>query len=148
MSYKIAVASSDGENIDRTFGSAEAFLIYEVTDEGYRLVEQREFQPQDNLEEPNCQPTEGCTPSASCRDGNGCGNGGGCGGGNNGSAKVELIADCRSVVCKKIGFHIQKQLERKAISAFDVSCSVEEALDKITDYYRRIDRHESLRGQK
>ncbi|MCM1228176.1 MAG: hypothetical protein NC320_12300 [Clostridium sp.] len=71
--------------------------------------------------------------------------GSGCGGNGEASAKVELVADCRAVVCKKIGFNIQKQLERKAISSFDVNCSVKEALDKISAYYSRIDRHESLR---
>ena len=30
MSYKIAVASSDGKQIDETFGSAKRFMIYEV----------------------------------------------------------------------------------------------------------------------
>lgn len=41
MSYKIAVASSDGIHIDETFGSAKEFLIYEVTDEVYVKSEVR-----------------------------------------------------------------------------------------------------------
>ena len=73
---------------------------------------------------------------------------GGCGGAGEASAKVELVSDCRCVVCKKIGFHIQKQLERKAISAFDVTCPVEEALEKISHYFTRMDNHESLRVQR
>ncbi|MDE6034996.1 MAG: hypothetical protein K2G36_03700 [Ruminococcus sp.] len=59
--------------------------------------------------------------------------------------KVEIISDCRAVVCEKTGFYIRKQLERKAISAFDVSCKISEALGRITSYYNRIDSHESLR---
>lgn len=144
MSYKIAVASSDGKQIDKTFGSAEAFIIYEVDGEEYIIAEQRIFHADENTD-----TSEDCNPSGGCGGGNGCGSGNGCSGGSlNGSAKVELISDCRCIVCKKIGFHIQKQLERKAISAFDVSCSVEEALDKIIKYYIRIDRHESLRGKR
>ncbi len=137
MSYKIAVASSDRKNINETFGSAKSFIIYEVTDDVYRQSEERVFQSEatENLLD-NCN-------SKGCRNSNGCGSG--CCEQGNASSKVELVSDCRAVVCRKIGFHIQKQLERKAISAFDVSCSIEEALSKITNYYSRIDRHESLR---
>ncbi|MCM1507699.1 MAG: NifB/NifX family molybdenum-iron cluster-binding protein [Ruminococcus flavefaciens] len=134
MSYKIAIATSDGENVNETFGSARYFEIYEVTDGVYFKSEQRVFQSETS--DISCSP-KGCGNSEGC--------GSGCGGNGETSAKVELVADCRAVVCKKIGFHIQKQLERKAISSFDVSCSVEEALSKISDYYSRIDRHETLR---
>jgi nifB-related protein len=58
--------------------------------------------------------------------------------------KVEAISDCRCVVCKKIGFQAQKQFEKKAISVFDVACTVQEALDKITFYYGKLDNHESF----
>ncbi|MDE5834909.1 MAG: hydrogenase [Ruminococcus sp.] len=131
MSYKIAVATSDGENINETFGSAKNFVIYEVSDSVFRKSEER-----------NCTTEENNCNSKVCGNSDGCGSGYG---GQNNSAKVEIISDCRAVVCKKIGFHIRKQLERKAISAFDVSCTIDEALDKITFYYNRIDRHESLR---
>ena len=131
MAYKIAVATSDGVNINETFGSAESFVIYEVSDGVYTEAEERSCTTEENV----CQ-------SGGCGNSDGCGKG--CGGQNN-SSKVEIISDCRDVVCKKIGFHIRKQLERKAISAFDVSCTISEALEKITFYYNRIDRHESLR---
>lgn len=137
MSYKIAVATSDGENINETFGSAKSFIIYEVTDGVYRQTEERFFQSETaEILQDNCH-LKGCGGSDGC--------GAGCGGQSNASSKVELVSDCRAVVCRKIGFPIQKQLERKAISAFDVSCSIEEALSKITNYYSRIDSHESLR---
>lgn len=29
--------------------------------------------------------------------------------------KVQLLSDCRCIVCKKIGFNIQKQLEKLAL---------------------------------
>lgn len=175
MAYKIAVASSDGLQIDETFGSTKSFIIYEVEDGKYSRLEERTFHLE-AAEENAASLAEGCnlpgedSLSESCHKqdcsveyaqgakdgcgsgaGNGCGNGSGCGSGCGGgevSAKVELISDCRCIVCKKIGFHIQKQLERKAISAFDVSCSVEEALSKISYYFNRMDNHESLRVQK
>lgn len=145
MSYKIAVASSDGGWIDESFGAAGSFHIYQVEDSTWEKIEERKV----IRKEVTSSPVQG----GGCSQ-NGCGNGGGCSGkerkgcGSEVSPKVELILDCRCIVCTKIGFPIQKQLERKAIAAFDVNCSVEEALSKISHYYSRIDNHESLRGSK
>ncbi|MBP3467891.1 MAG: hydrogenase [Lachnospiraceae bacterium] len=149
MSYKIAVASSDGLQIDETFGAAKSFIIYEAADGIYRKLEERTFR-EEGTENDGISAADNCNSSGSCKTGGGCGAGagGGCGGAGGASEKVELISDCRCVVCKKIGFHIQKQLERKAISVFDVSVSVEEALEKISHYFTRMDNHESLRVQK
>ena len=137
MAYKIAVGSSDGKNVDLKFGEVTRFLIYEVGDE-VTLKEEREFIPEDK--------TDTACNNSSCDTKSCGGNGGGCQGPGDVAGKVELISDCRAVVCKKIGFQAQKQFEKKAISVFDVECEVKEALDKITFYYRRIDNHESLRG--
>lgn len=141
MSYKIAIASSDGKNIDETFGSAKDFHIFEVSDESYDIVEVRK------INEENFGSISGCDNNSGCSN-SGChaGSGGVCSGSTEISAKVELISDCRCVVCKKIGFNIQKQLERRAITFFDVTCSVNEALDKISSYFQRVDTHQSLRG--
>lgn len=149
MSYKIAVASSDGLQIDETFGSAKSFIIYEAADGIYRKLEKRAFR-ETGTDHNGISAADSCNFPDNCKTGGGCGSGtgGGCGGAGEAFEKVELISDCRCVVCKKIGFHIQKQLERKAISAFDVSVSVEEALEKISHYFTRMDNHESLRVQK
>ncbi|RHV78770.1 hypothetical protein DXB01_08230 [Clostridium sp. OF10-22XD] len=64
-----------------------------------------------------------------------------CGTPDGSSIRIEALSDCRSIVCKKIGPHAKKLLERKAIAAFDVDCSVEEALKKIIFYYNRTDRY-------
>lgn len=139
MTYKIAIASSDEIHIDETFGYARRFHIYEITDKKYQKVEERKVE--EISEDLQCDPTNGCNRGA-CPTGAG----GGCGGSEEKSHKVELIADCRCVVCNKIGFQIQKQLERKAITAFDVVCTVNEALEKISFYYDKIDKHQSIRG--
>ena len=136
MAYKIAVASSDGVNVDRTFGEALSFTIYEVDGENVSYLEKRDAGTEKVSTNTSCETNE-----LNCQSG--CKGGGGCGG--NSSEKVEIISDCRAIVCKKIGFGIQKHLERKAISAFDVSVTVDEAIKKITYYYLRIDRRESLR---
>lgn len=138
MPYKVAVASSDEIHIDETFGSASRFLIYEITDDKYKLIEERVFE-EGNIDS-QCGVSNGCNSG-------GC-NGGaksGCSGNEGNSQKVELIKDCRCVVCKKIGFQIIKQLERKAITAFDVNCTVQEALDKISFYYNRVDKGNQIK---
>ena len=136
MSYKIALASSDGVNVDEHFGAASSFLIYEVSDEGaFSLLERRTYDGGDEA-----ASSGGCNPApGSCG-----GQGKGCGQGAAVSAKVRLVEDCRSVVAAKIGFNVTKQLEKKAISGFDVDCTVQEALEKITKYFHSVDNHVSL----
>ncbi len=145
MAYYIAVASSDEKNIDVSFGAAKEFLIYKVDDVSYTLFEKREFLEQDNSVD---------SAQTVCEKGHGCGGGSGCGkskagcGGDTGiQKKIEIIKDCRCIVCLKIGFHVQKQLEKLAISSFDVACEIEEALTKITSYYSKTDKHLSLRKE-
>jgi len=149
MSYLIAVATSDAKVVDLGFGAAKGFHIYEVEGAKYKEKEYREFTEEETAE----QAAEGCGQDG---QGSGCGgqtagcggnSGGGCGGAGGASKKVELIADCRSLVCQKIGFQAQKQLEKKAIAGFDVDCSVDEALAKIAAYFDKIDNHISLRRE-
>ncbi|MBR0132896.1 MAG: hypothetical protein IJM14_07440 [Lachnospiraceae bacterium] len=140
MDYKIAFASSDGEMIDRSFGAANRFYIYEVEDGRTSFSEVREF----NAELPEKDTETG----ASCGEKTGCaGNGGGCGGGECGAnPKVEALSDVRCIVAEKIGFNIRRQLERKMIAVFDVKVPLAEALDKISTYFDKVDRHISLRN--
>ena len=158
MGYKIAVASRDGANIDLSFSGAYKFDIYEVKGREYHLIEKREYVlPEDAVPEQlnnagNISTAKDTINNGSCGSKNGCGISSGCGtGGGCGSVsgtfpKVQLISDCRCVICKKIGFQVQKQFEKLAIISFDVDCTVEEALTKITTYFEMIDNHQSLRG--
>lgn len=141
MAYKIAIASSDGINVDIHFGAAQSFLIYAVKDDGT-------FSEQEKRDVPETAEITSNTNSSNGGCGNGgagChGNGGGCGQGAGISPKVELISDCRCVVAAKIGFNVIKQLERKAIASFDVETTVQEALEKITKYFYSIDNHKTF----
>jgi predicted Fe-Mo cluster-binding NifX family protein len=149
VAYRIAIASSDGVHIDRRFRDADQFRIVEVDDAGnYEVIELRSC-PQDDVkqvlwteENPERTP-EGAE--------NGCGVGchrdgriPDCGGEN--SPKVQLVSDCRCLLCTQIGFRILKQLSKKAISPFEIEGSIEDALEKIIKYYDRLDRHQPLRG--
>lgn len=144
MGYFIAVATSDGNAVDLKFGQADKFYIYRVEDKNIVLDGIREVKG--SSEENKVTSCGNGSGSSSC--GSGCsGNGQGCGGSAEVIGKVALIEDCRSVVAKKVGFQAQKQFEKKAISVFDVECSVDEALEKITSYYYKIDHRQSLRPQ-
>ena len=135
MSYKIAIASSDGVVIDRSFGETEKFWIAEVDDNGtYRVAEVR--QP---VNENGSKSRIEAVPARS----QGCGSRTGCGSGA--SPKSLLVQDCRCLMCTKIGFQVYKELEKKAISVFEIDCKIEDALKKVIQYYGKVDRHQSLR---
>lgn len=136
MSYKIAVGSSDGTNVDLKFGEVKKFIIFEVEGEKSKLLEIRDVDIYDEDTGDNvcAGHAEGCS-SLGCS-----GNGSGCNGSLDVINKVELIKDCRCIVCKKIGFQAQRQLERKAISVFDIEGEIDKILEKIIAYYGKIDK--------
>lgn len=138
MSYKIALGSSDGKNVDLKFGEIRKFVIFEVEEEKGKISEIRNVEDYTTVSDIHSSGRAGSCGSSGCG-----GNGNGCRGDGDTISKVETIKDCRCVVCKKIGFHAQKQLERNAISAFDIEGPVDEILEKIIAYYRRIDKHKS-----
>ena len=127
MTYKIAVASSDGQTVNQHFGSASFLKIYAVEGLDYQFLEDRRVESEES---------EGC--QSSCSSGCSGGNGSGCSGGGN-PQSVEVVADCRAVVAAKIGKNARRLLELKAISVFDIEIPVEESLTKITSYYHKLD---------
>ena len=148
MAYNIAFGSSNGINVDLKFGETDPFYIYRVDGQDLQFLEIRHVNPSDPSAKAPAPASDAssCGNGGSCGNGSGCGgNGQGCGGGTEVLGKVALIEDCRAVVCKKIGFQAQKQFEKKAISVFDIEVSVEDALDKISSYYYKIDNRQSLR---
>ena len=126
MAYKIAVASSDGKNVDLHLGSSPFLKVYTAEGLSFQFLEDRNVDVSSEAE-------GGC-------QGGGCsgGNGGGCSGGGN-PQSVEIVADCRAVVAAKVGKNARRLLELKAISVFDIEIPVEEALSKITSYYHKLD---------
>ena len=178
MSYKVAIASTDGINVDAHFGGASSFLIYEVNADGsYENIEER-IVPGSNKDinsdsiislkeigngcgsSSDCTSSQNCSSNSDCSSNSGCGsengsesgsgasNGGGCGGHSDSKidANVSLITDCRCLLCNKVGAGAERQLGRKAITAFQVDYKIEDALAKIINYYTKIDNHISLRS--
>ncbi|EKQ53817.1 MULTISPECIES: NifB/NifX family molybdenum-iron cluster-binding protein [unclassified Clostridium] len=134
MSYNIAVASTDGINIDKHFGSSDSFFIIKVNDDG----------TYENLGERIILDNQNNDISTSCGESS-CGHS--CGGHNDPAIqrKAENILDCKCVLCFRCGPGSEKQLGKNNISVFAVNMKVDDAVKKIIKYYKKIDEHESLK---
>lgn len=128
MSIRIAVATSDGKNVDLHFGKAEKFQIYELQNGKFIFVEERKAASSE-------YEKRGKSSGKNCGGGGNCGQGG-CGGSGIESPNVALLFDCAGIVAAKFGQQIIRQFERKAVSIFDIECSVEFALEKLAAYYK------------
>lgn len=153
MSYKIAVATSDGVQIDGHFGGVTNFQIIQVKDDGsYQWSEKRlvpDFATEEN--DSSKKQVRSVGFSGCGRGEKGCGEGsgsGGCRGGHSDAridARIAVIEDCRAMLCAKCGPGAERQLQRKAITIFAIEMTVEQAMAKIIPYYQRLDGHISLR---
>jgi nitrogen fixation protein NifX len=135
MVYNIAVASTDGINIDKHFGASDSFLIIKVNDDG----------TYENLGERVVAEEQNTTTSTSCGGGSSCGHS--CGGHSDPAIqkKVEVISDCRCLLCSKCGPGSEKQLGKNNIATFYIDLKLDEALKTIIKYYKKSDEHQSLR---
>lgn len=149
MSYKIAVGSSDGKNVDLKFGEVNTFSIYEVQELDFKFLENREVRTNEKSlavhgpQNEGCESKDGCASSSGCGSfSSGCGgNGKGCNGASDVLEKISVIDDCRCVLCKKVGFQAQKQFEKKAIAVFDIEVDIDSAISKIAEYFYKVDNH-------
>lgn len=128
MSFKIAVATSDGKNIDTAFATAKKFLILEVESDGKYVEEGYRGNPNLALAVPN---SAGSCGASSC---GGCG--GGCGGGS--SYSVEFLWDCHYVLATSFGHKEAKLLNRIFIDALEVSLPIDKAVVKVALYDNRV----------
>ena len=109
MGVRIAVASSDGQEVNSHFGRARRFLIYELVDGVWQLIEERE-----NL--PACIGQEHSDDAL--------------------ERTAELIADCRGVVVEQIGSGAVDLLLARRIMPFMLAGTVEDALLTLQDSRR------------
>jgi hypothetical protein len=141
MSYRIAVCSSDGIQVDCSFGAAEEFLIYEVSNDTNYFLERRQVHKANITRRDEEAGAQDACAANQC---------GGCGGkprchGQIHEERTGLIADCRCLLCEKVGMHAARSLEQRAISVFCITTSIEAAFKKLIPYYERVDHHQSLR---
>lgn len=114
MSYKIAIASTDGKVVNEHFGRADRFYIMEVNDQDeFTYLETR-------------------TTDIACQ-----------GGSHNEDGlqrTVELLSDCRYVLVKQIGPGAEYALCRKGISAFAIAHYIDDAVRKLIHYNSEVKR--------
>jgi predicted Fe-Mo cluster-binding NifX family protein len=104
MSYRVAVASTDGKYVNEHFGRAKQFLIFELCDGDYQFVELRQNQPSCNVEQPD----------------------------ESGHARtIELLRDCKAVLVARIGPGAEQYLNRQGIKAITIPEFIDEALKQI-----------------
>ncbi|QNU68610.1 hydrogenase [Ruminiclostridium herbifermentans] len=161
MSYKIAIASTDGIHVNAHFRSSLIFYIVEVNDDGSYFFKEERIVPSLAVDQvsddklSSCGNKEVFSENNSCGSNSNCGSGScsnlhinGCGGGHSDEQieqRVSLISDCRCLLCKKIGPSAERQLARKAITTFQIDNKIDFLLAKIIDYYTKVDNHISLR---
>lgn len=113
MSFRVAVASSDGKFINQHYGHAEQFLIFDIDDEGkYNFVEIRKNEP-------------------SCTGGNH----------TNGALKntIDIIKDVKVVLVAQIGPGASQSLLLNGIQPFMVPTFIDEALEKLASKYIKLE---------
>ena len=109
MSYKIAVASSDGKEIDQHFGRAEQFFVYEVEDNNnFKLVELRKSADFHSEYEDHVTKLKNT---------------------------IRGLNSCRIVLVTQIGDGASRILRSNGIDAFDVEGSIDKAIPKLIKYY-------------
>lgn len=93
MRVKIAFASADRKTVDQHFGAAEAFVVYELSEDDARLVEAVEFHDSDTAMDGH----EGKL-----------------------AAKITLLGGCAAVYCNAVGASAIKQLLAAGIQPMKV----------------------------
>ena len=102
---KIAVASTDGKIIDLHFGDANRFLIFKIEEGEGKFQEIRE-KTQMHLN--NHQERW--------------------------VASIDLINDCKAVLCSKIGNEPTIELRKLGIKPVQLDCEVKEAVDECSKH--------------
>lgn len=108
MTYRVAVASSDGKYINQHFGHARQFLIFELAPgEDFRFLELRETSPP-------------------------------CNGGEHHDDKlkraVEAVADCQYLLVSQIGPGAAQLAQSKGVKPFVYPEFIDIALEKLQKY--------------
>lgn len=107
MSYRVAVASSDGKFVNQHFGMASQFLVFEIDEKGeYKFLELRENAPACGI--------EGHTEDAM-------------------STSIKLISDCKFVIASQIGPGAIDILLKNNIEPYIAPIFIEDALKKLIE---------------
>jgi nitrogen fixation protein NifX len=112
MTYKIAIATTDGKVINQHFGRTEYFYIGEVNDmEEFRYLEKRKLTPVCQGKEHEAEVLYNV---------------------------AEKLSDCRYVLVSQIGPSAEYVLNEKGISVLTIRHYIDSAVKKLMEYDRRI----------
>jgi predicted Fe-Mo cluster-binding NifX family protein len=106
----VAVASEDGVVVNQHFGRATQFLIYEVEEEGCRLIDIRKNQPSCGTVAEDEEIGHAEEPM---------------------QRAVALLTDCNAVVVAQIGQGAVQQLSNRGIQAFVIPDFIDSALRRL-----------------
>jgi predicted Fe-Mo cluster-binding NifX family protein len=110
MAYKIALATSDGKVVNQHFGRCPSWTIIEIDEDSSRFLEKREI-------------AAACAPGG--HDDNVLG------------AVIDALSDCRAALAARIGQGAAVRLEARGIAAFECGEFVDDAIAKVSAYYKR-----------
>jgi predicted Fe-Mo cluster-binding NifX family protein len=110
VSYKVALATSDGKMVNQHFGHCRKWSIVEIDDDAYKFLELREIAPA-------CQNGEHTDVGM--------------------TQAVEALSDCRAAVAFRAGPGATAQLTRRGVSVFEFGGTVYDAIDKLMKYYKK-----------
>lgn len=106
--YKVAIASTDGETVNQHYGRATKFYIYSIDDEvGYDLIEERSVEPvcQENSHEISKM-----------------------------EQSVLNFTDCRYIVVSRLGIAASSALSAAGITAMELPGTIDDAILRIWKY--------------
>jgi predicted Fe-Mo cluster-binding NifX family protein len=117
MGWRVAAASIDGILVTEHYGRSKGFYIVDIQPDGtFVTVERRTVTPL-------CE--SGSHSELAMASG------------------IQTLRDCIAVLAAKIGPSARKQLELAGISVFEQPVTLEEAAQKLAEYYGRIKQAES-----
>ncbi len=103
MSQRIAIASSDGKNIDLHFARATSFYIYELDNKTFKFIEIRKPSVAGSHDESEFART------------------------------LRLIEDCSTIIVSRIGRGALGFIQAKGIRIFEASYPIDAVLKKLID---------------
>lgn len=106
-SYLMALATSDGLEVDVHFGQASRFDVYRIQNSSFTFLESR-------VVKPLCQHP----------------------GHNNARLEqaITVLSDCAVVVCAQIGPAAQNMVEGAGISCYELAAPLQQAIGQVVSY--------------
>lgn len=104
MPLRVAVASSDGIVVNRHFGRADLFIIFEYTDNKFAYIEKRNVNPICHFGEHEAGDLE---------------------------KTADILNDCSAVIASKVGNDAAAFLESRGFAVYEAPFKIEDVLEML-----------------